>query len=131
METLEKLKLKPEGTEWLEAIGGKASPGKRWQLVFTKGKNKSSGSFFPLSACQRWDASAGTIENGVYLGGILALIFKGPFVFEGKVLRFDFSKVGLRLGPIKLAFNIKPEANDVVEKIIAGGGEDATRAGGK
>ena len=32
---------------------------------------------------QRWDASSGEIENGIFLGRILQLTFKGPYGFEG------------------------------------------------
>lgn len=91
LRTLESAKLPTEG--WPEVLGGTVSPGRRWRLVFTsgtkqvqeamKGVSKGGGKYFPLTAVQRWDASAGQIENGVYLGHIAALTFRGPFAMNG------------------------------------------------
>lgn len=39
----------------------------------------------PPPACQRWDASSNEIENGIFLGRLAALTFKGPYRLEGKV----------------------------------------------
>jgi hypothetical protein len=44
---------------------------------------KSGGYFFPITAVQRWDSTAGEIENGTYFGLIFALTFKGPFEITG------------------------------------------------
>ena len=65
-----------------------ASPGNRWRLVFTTGTKQvrealkgkeGGGNYFPLTAAQRWDASTGTIENGIFLGLIAALTFSGGY----------------------------------------------------
>jgi len=118
VKTLERSNI-PAGDDLLARLGGEQSPGFRWRLVYASGqKGKTPGSFFPIPACQRWDASKGVIENGVYLGGILGLIFQGPFNLEGRILRFDFNRLALRLGPWKPTFTIKQETNDFLEKLI-------------
>lgn len=70
------------------------------------------GSYFPITAAQRWDASTGTIENGIFLGLIAALTFSGPYEYKGKKLSFDFDKLKLKLGPWKFDFGIKEEIKD-------------------
>lgn len=116
LRTLEQAKLQPSA-EWGSTIGGTATPGNRWRLVFTsgtkqvqdalKGAGKGGGSYFPLTACQRWDASSNEIENGIFLGRLAALTFKGPYRLEGKVLAFDFDTLTLRLGGWKTAIPLK------------------------
>lgn len=102
---------------WPAVLGGSAAPGRRWRLVFTtgtkqvqeamKGTGRGGGSYFPLTAVQRWDATASEIENGIYLGWLGALTFKGPYTFEGKKLAFDFDQLKIKLGPLNLAFPLK------------------------
>lgn len=65
------------------------------------------GTYFPLTAVQRWDAANGEIENGVFLGHIAALKFSGPYLFKGKRLIFDFDTLKLRLGPAHFQFPLK------------------------
>lgn len=48
------------------------------------------------AACQRWDASRGEIENGIFLGRFAALTFKGPYRLEGKVRRGGCGAVGVQ-----------------------------------
>lgn len=120
LRTLEKAKL--QSPEWQTILGGTASPGKRWRLVFTtgtskvrealKGQGEGGGNYFPLTAAQRWDASKGEIENGIYLGLLAALTFKGPYSFSGKKLSFDFDTLKLRIGPLKLEFKLKDKILD-------------------
>jgi hypothetical protein len=64
------------------------------------------GKYFPLTAVQRWDAAAGEIENGIFLGHLAALLFKGPYSFSGKKLGFDFDTLVIKLGP-KFEFPLK------------------------
>ncbi|KAI8111690.1 hypothetical protein M9435_004189 [Picochlorum sp. BPE23] len=111
MRQLEKLKLQDE--EWPGIVGR----GDRWQLVFTTGvakvreamknQGKGGGNYFPLTAAQRWDARTGEIENGIFLGLIAALTFKGGYAYQGKKLSFDFDRVNIKLGPLKFEFKIK------------------------
>lgn len=115
LRTLEKAKL--QSPEWPTIVGGSASPGKRWRLVFTtgtskvrealKGKGEGGGNYFPLTAAQRWDASKGEIENGIFIGLLAALTFKGPYAYQGKKLSFDFDTLKLRIGPLKFEFKLK------------------------
>ena len=107
--------------EWDSIIGGTATPGNRWRLVFTSGTKQvqaalgrgsksgkgGGGSYFPLTACQRWDAARHEIENGIYLGRFAALTFSGPYSLDGKILAFDFDKLKLRLGGWATTFSLK------------------------
>ncbi|EFN55176.1 hypothetical protein CHLNCDRAFT_134317 [Chlorella variabilis] len=116
LRTLEQAKLQPS-EDWASTIGGSAPPGNRWRLVFTsgtkqvqdalKGVGKGGGQYFPLTACQRWDATKQEIENGIYLGRFAALTFKGPYKMDGKVLAFDFDTLNLRLGGWTPSFPLK------------------------
>lgn len=93
---LEQAKVQPSA-DWDAIIGGTAPPGNRWRLVFTSGtkqvqdalkkggKSKGGGAYFPVTACQRWDATRNEIENGIFLGRFAALTFTGPYRLEGKV----------------------------------------------
>ncbi|KAL4858828.1 hypothetical protein ACK3TF_001218 [Chlorella vulgaris] len=108
---LEQAKL-PASDDWNSTIGGNASPGNRWRLVFTTGTKKGSkaegkGNYFPITACQRWDATTSEIENGVFLGRFAALTFKGPYAMDGKILAFDFDTLKLRLGGWTPSFGLK------------------------
>ena len=121
LRTLEKAK-ELQNSEWPDIVGGQVSPGKRWQLVFTtgtakvreamKGQGDGGGNYFPLTAAQRWDASTSEIENGVYLGLLAALTFKGKYACEKNKLSFDFDTLKLRLGPLKFEFKLKDEIVD-------------------
>jgi hypothetical protein len=118
LRTLEKAK-ELQLSEWPEIVGG---PGKRWELVFTtgtakvreamKGQGDGGGNYFPLTAAQRWDASKSEIENGVYLGLLAALTFKGKYACQGSKLSFDFDTLKLRLGPLKFEFKLKDKIVD-------------------
>lgn len=120
LRTLEKAKL--QNPEWPKMVGGSSSPGKRWRLVFTtgtskvrealKGNGEGGGNYFPLTAAQRWDASNGEIENGIFLGLLASLTFKGPYSFTGKKLNFDFDTLKLRIGPLKFEFRLKEKLTD-------------------
>ena len=111
-------KASVQDPSWPEIVGGRKSPGNRWQLVFTTGTKQvrdalkgkeGGGNYFPITAAQRWDASTGTIENGIYLGLIAALTFSGPYEYVGKKLSFDFDKLKLKLGPWSFEFGLKDE----------------------
>jgi hypothetical protein len=120
LRTLEQAKLPTE--EWPGIIGG--SPGgRRWRLVFTSGTKEvqkamksagqeGTGKYFPLTAVQRWDATVGQIENGIFLGHVAALTFSGPYAMKGKKLSFDFDTLKLKLGPWTLPFNLKAKITD-------------------
>lgn len=122
LRTLESAKLPTD--DWPATIGGTVSPGRRWRLVFTsgtkevqkamKGVGQGSGKYFPLTAVQRWDASAGQIENGIFLGFLGALTFSGPYAFKGKKLSFDFDTLKLKLGPATFEFKLKDKIVDYV-----------------
>ncbi|CAI5965090.1 unnamed protein product [Closterium sp. NIES-64] len=98
-----------ESKAWLAALGGAASPGHMWQLVFTAGSGEvrkaakggeGTGSYFPIAAIQRFDATAMEIENGVFLGPVGYLTFQGPMGFTGRRLAFTFHTLTLKLGPL-------------------------------
>ena len=115
LRSLEQAKLPTE--DWAATIGGSTSPGRRWRLVFTsgtkevqkamKGAGQGSGKYFPITAVQRWDATQGQIENGIFLGHLAALTFSGPYAMKGKKLSFDFDTLAIKLGPKKFSFNLK------------------------
>lgn len=121
MREVEKAKV-PVEDSWATLLGGTSSPGNRWRLVFTsgtkevqqalKGLGPGGGKYFPITAAQRWDASKNEIENGIYLGHLAALTFKGPYKMSGKKLQFDFDTLTLKLGPsfsLPLKARINPE----------------------
>ncbi|CAI5528356.1 unnamed protein product [Closterium sp. Naga37s-1] len=98
-----------ESKAWLAALGGVASPGHMWQLVFTAGSGEvrkaakggeGTGSYFPIAAIQRFDATAMEIENGVFLGPVGYLTFQGPMGFTARRLAFTFHTLTLKLGPL-------------------------------
>ncbi|CAI7799040.1 unnamed protein product [Closterium sp. NIES-54] len=98
-----------ESKAWLAALGGAASPGHMWQLVFTAGSGEvrkaakggeGTGSYFPIPAIQRFDATAMEIENGVFLGPVGYLTFQGPMGFTARRLAFTFHTLTLKLGPL-------------------------------
>jgi len=120
LRSLEQAKLPTE--EWPTIIGGTASPGRRWRLIFTSGTKEvqkamksagqGGGKYFPLTAVQRWDSTIGQIENGIFLGHVAALTFSGPYAMKGKKLTFDFDTLKLKLGPWTLPINLKQKITE-------------------
>ncbi|KAK9843583.1 hypothetical protein WJX84_003634 [Apatococcus fuscideae] len=116
MRVLEKAKV--QAADWKTTLGGAASPGRSWKLIFTSGEKrvkdaakglaKGGGVYVPINAVQRWDASKNEIENGIYLGHVAALTFRGPFDMDGKRLAFDFNKLRVKVGPLSKEFTLKP-----------------------
>ncbi|KAL9330321.1 hypothetical protein ACSQ67_005324 [Phaseolus vulgaris] len=96
---IEKAKLDPSG--FFETLGGNKSPGRTWMLVFTAEKKLSGGRYFPLTAVQRFDATAKRIENGVYLGPIGQLTFEGRLSWKKRILAFVFENIRVKLGPFE------------------------------
>jgi hypothetical protein len=47
-----------------------------------KGEAGAQGKFFPLTAAQRFDASTNENENGVFLGHVASLTFRGPYGWQ-------------------------------------------------
>ncbi|GLC68561.1 hypothetical protein PLESTF_000708900 [Pleodorina starrii] len=109
---VEKAKLKSD--DWLAAL---TAPGACWRLVYTvpgkditaasKEQKGGSGGYFPLAACQKFDASG--FENGVFLGPVGHLTFKGGFQMDGRLLHFDVATMYLGLGPWRLPVSLKKE----------------------
>ncbi|KAK7398822.1 hypothetical protein VNO78_09995 [Psophocarpus tetragonolobus] len=95
---IEKAKLDPSG--FFETLGGKESPGRTWMLIFTAEKQLNGGRYFPLTAVQRFDASAKRIENGVYLGPIGKLTFEGRLSWKKRILAFVFENIRIKVGPL-------------------------------
>lgn len=116
---LEKMKLDP--SSFLETIGGTQSPGKTWMLVFTADSKdirsgqkggEGGGKYFPVTAIQRFDAEAMEIENGVFLGPVGNLTFKGPMNWIGRRLPFTFNTLSIKigsLGPFKINIGKKDD----------------------
>lgn len=118
MRALEKNAAQDPAT-WPALLGGSRTPGNRWKLIFTadtKAVQKAfkggpgGGSYFPLTAAQRWDAEKAQIENGIFLGHVAALTFTGPYSMKGKILSFDFVKLNLKIGPAKFSFDLKKDS---------------------
>lgn len=113
LRTLEAAKLQP--ADWNATIGG--PPARRWRLVFVagaktvtaanKGKSEGGGFYFPLAGCQRYDASTGDYQNGIFLGRLAALTFDGTYVVQGKILAFNIDTLNLRIGGWKTSFPLK------------------------
>ncbi|KAL5722071.1 hypothetical protein ACHQM5_005638 [Ranunculus cassubicifolius] len=87
-----------DSSEFLQTLGGNASPGKTWMLIFTTKDKMTSGSYFPITAVQRFDAAAMRIENGVYLGPLGNLTFEGKFSWKKKILAFIFETIKIKVG---------------------------------
>lgn len=112
MLALEKQKVKPDG--WLEAL---TAPGARWRLIYTapskavvaasKGQQGGAGGYFPIPACQKFDAEG--FENGVFLGPVGSLTVKGPFKMNGRLLSFDVTNTYITLGPWRFTIPVKKE----------------------
>lgn len=119
---LEKAKLirgeEGENDSWLEALAG-GRDGRRWRLMFTSGTDqvrkalsgeddKAGGVYIPITAVQRWRLEGGkVIENGIYLGFLGALVFRGAWESKGRRLSFDFDYVRIRVGPWSKEFALK------------------------
>jgi len=121
MTQIEKQKLPTDG--WAEVLGGDASPGRRWRLIFTTGAKQvqkalkgdeggASGSYIPINTVQRWDSKTQLIENGIYLGHIASLQFAGPWKMTKRKMDFDFDRINIKLGPWKFGFNLKARQMD-------------------
>lgn len=113
MRVLEKSVKAEDVKKWPEILGGTRSPGRRWRLVFTSNTKQvqkalkggpGGGMYFPLTAAQRWDATTMENENGIFLGQIAALTFKGPYSMTGKILPFNLTSLNLKLGPKVFTF---------------------------
>eukprot|EP00250_Pteridium_aquilinum_P017971 c23874_g1_i1 orf=189-1001(-) len=112
---VENAKLDP--SSFLATIGGSPeAPGPRtWMLVFTSSKDQVSesskggvgeGSYFPITAIQKFDAMNMTIENGVYLGPLGSLTFEGRISWKNRILAFLFDSINIKigsLGPFKVS----------------------------
>ncbi|XP_034673522.1 uncharacterized protein LOC117904845 [Vitis riparia] len=97
LSVIEKANLDPSG--FLDTLGGSKSPGRTWMLIFTAQKQLKGGSYFPLTAVQRFDAAGKRIENGVYLGPIGCLTFEGRFSWKKRILAFIFECIRIKVGP--------------------------------
>ncbi|MCL7025933.1 hypothetical protein MKW94_020771, partial [Papaver nudicaule] len=84
---------------FLDTLGGTQSPGNTWMLIFTSKDKLTKGSYFPITAVQRFDAAAKRIENGVYLGPLGCLTFEGKFSWKKRILAFTFELLQIKIGP--------------------------------
>eukprot|EP01018_Ginkgo_biloba_P003139 Gb_12397 [translate_table: standard] len=98
LEVLKNAKLDP--STFLNILGGTQSPGRTWMLIFTAQGRSRKGYYFPITAVQRFDASAARIENGVYLGPIGCLTFEGRFSWKKRILAFIFESLNVKIGPV-------------------------------
>lgn len=106
---IERAKIDP--SKFLETLGGTESPGRTWMLIFTAEKGLGRGRYFPITAIQRFDATAKRIENGVYLGPLGFLTFEGPFSWKNRILAFVFERLRIKLGPFD-PFDISIKGKD-------------------
>ncbi|GAX73741.1 hypothetical protein CEUSTIGMA_g1194.t1 [Chlamydomonas eustigma] len=116
---VEKSKVKlPDN--WPQLI---SAPDKRWRLIFTAdsrqvqaaGKGlQSNGIYFPLTACQKF-SSDNTFENGVFLGPLAHLTFKGPMSTNQKQLSFDVHTMYVGVGPWRLGIPLKKDGKPISE----------------
>ncbi|PKU82781.1 uncharacterized protein LOC110096950 [Dendrobium catenatum] len=93
-------KAKVDSSSFLETLGGSKSPGRTWMLIFTAQSRLDKGSYFPVTAVQRFDATAKRIENGIYLGPIGSLTFEGKFSWKKKMLAFMFEYLRIKVGSL-------------------------------
>lgn len=108
LEVLKKAKLDP--SNFFNILGGKESPGRTWMLIFTVQARSGKGFYFPVTAVQRFDASAMRIENGIYLGPIGYLTFEGRLTWKKRILAFIFEYMNLKIGPLgPLKINLAKE----------------------
>eukprot|EP00262_Sarcandra_glabra_P002916 TRINITY_DN13322_c0_g1_i2.p1 TRINITY_DN13322_c0_g1~~TRINITY_DN13322_c0_g1_i2.p1 ORF type:complete len:251 (-),score=42.27 TRINITY_DN13322_c0_g1_i2:222-974(-) len=92
-------KAKVDSSEFLNTLGGSETPGRTWMLIFTAKERMESGSYFPITAVQRFDAAAKRIENGVYLGPLGSLTFEGRFSWKKRIMAFVFEYIRIKVGP--------------------------------
>ncbi|XP_058088336.1 uncharacterized protein LOC131235208 [Magnolia sinica] len=92
-------KAKIDPSAFLDTLGGTESPGRTWMLIFTAKGRLEGGSYFPVTAVQRFDATAKRIENGLYLGPIGCLTFEGRLSWKNRILAFIFECVRIKIGP--------------------------------
>ncbi|PIA63660.1 hypothetical protein AQUCO_00201183v1 [Aquilegia coerulea] len=97
LSVIKNAKLDP--SEFLQTLGGTESPGNTWMLIFTSQDKLKRGSYFPVTAIQRFDATAKKIENGVYLGPVGCLTFEGKFSWKKRILAFIFEYLRIKVGP--------------------------------
>lgn len=108
LEVLRKAKLDP--STFFNILGGKESPGRTWMLIFTLQGRSGKGFYFPVTAVQRFDASAMRIENGIYLGPIGCLTFEGRLSWKTRILAFIFEYMNIKIGPLgPLKINLAKE----------------------
>ncbi|KAF6259179.1 hypothetical protein COO60DRAFT_1700941 [Scenedesmus sp. NREL 46B-D3] len=117
---LEAAKLPTDG--WQDLL---EAPGAHWKLVFTadekqvqaakKKQPNKGGVYFPIAACQKFDAAKADFENGVFLGPIASLTFNGPYAVKGKQLTFDVVKMNIGLGPWRFSIPFKKDAKSIAE----------------
>uniref|UniRef100_M8B463 PAP fibrillin domain-containing protein n=1 Tax=Aegilops tauschii TaxID=37682 RepID=M8B463_AEGTA len=101
-------KAKLDTSSFFETLGGTESPGRTWMLIFTaqvrgnisQGSKLEKGSYFPVTAVQRFDAAGQRIENGVYLGPAGSLTFEGRLSWKKKILAFVFERIRVKVGPL-------------------------------
>ncbi|KAI3980428.1 hypothetical protein MKX01_038600 [Papaver californicum] len=86
-------------SNFLDTLGGTQSPGNTWMLIFTSKDKLKQGSYFPITAVQRFDAAGKRIENGVYLGPLGCLTFEGKFSWKKRILAFTFELLKIKIGP--------------------------------
>ncbi|XP_068639041.1 uncharacterized protein [Aristolochia californica] len=98
LDVIKKAKIDP--SSFLETLGGTESPGKTWMLIFTAQGRLERGSYFPITAIQRFDATAKRIENGVYLGPVGCVTFEGKFSWKKRILAFVFECLKIKIGPL-------------------------------
>ncbi|EEF29860.1 uncharacterized protein LOC8275732 [Ricinus communis] len=96
LSVIEKANVDP--STFLDTLGGSASPGRTWMLIFTAQKKLKSGKYFPLTAVQRFDAAGKRIENGVYFGSLGCLTFEGRFTWKKRILAFIFERIRVKIG---------------------------------
>lgn len=105
---LRKAKLDPSA--FFNILGGKESPGRTWMLIFTVQGKSGKGFYFPVTAVQRFDASAMMIENGIYLGPIGYLTFDGRLSWKKRILAFILEHMNIKIGPLgPLKINLAKE----------------------
>ncbi|KAL6757485.1 hypothetical protein V8C86DRAFT_2624018 [Haematococcus lacustris] len=110
---LEQAKLQPS-EEWQQWL---TDPATRWRLIYTapakdvmaasKGSKGGGGRYFPIPACQKFVLDEMSFENGVFLGPLASLTFKGPYLMKGRRLMFDVNSLNLGLGPWRLSIPLK------------------------
>lgn len=111
-------KAKPQGIDWPQVLSGSGAGVRRWRLAYTasgkelakavRGGGTKGGMYWSVPAAAIGYRHDGIIENGVYLGWLASLRFEGNYEVKSNKIGFEFSKLGLTLGPLKLpAFTLK------------------------